>query len=436
MAYKTGFRKSSSSNTGNSSRKNSGSSYRGGKSNNSHSSSRNGGRSRSRGRRSYRGGRRKSSNNTTTINPQKYISKAQPIQENKNEQNFEALQFSDLALHDNLLENLNRKGFTSATEIQTKAIPAIVAGQNVLGISSTGSGKTGAFLIPMVNKILTGNNESLLVVAPTRELAMQIEKEAISLVLGTFIRVTRVIGGESMGRQISQLKRRPHIVIGTPGRINDMAERGVLKLQFFNNIVLDEVDRMLDMGFVHDITKIYNALGQEKQALFFSATIDNRVEKIISSLVSSYESFKINSNTSAKNVNQDVIRYSSRDEKVEKLHVLLIKEEVTKTIVFIETKRYVDKVERELQNRGFKAVAIHGGKTQGKRKSVLRKYRDNHFNVLIATNVAARGLDVDDISHVINFDEPQTYDEYIHRIGRTGRNGRSGTAYTFVQGRR
>lgn len=386
-----------------------------------------GGRSFGGGRRrgGYRGGRQ----NSGPAGYDKYISKA--VQTEKIPYVSEVT-FDSYAFHPALQTNIRNKGYVKPTEVQEKTINLIMDKRDVLGISSTGSGKTAAFLIPMIHKMLQDSSQKLLVIAPTRELAMQIEEEAYSLIRNTPLMVTRVIGGESMGKQASYLRRRPQIVIGTPGRLKDMNERRALNLREYNNIVLDEVDRMLDMGFIDDIQHIIGYLAEEKQSLFFSATIDPRVERIASAMAKDYVSIKLSENTTAENVAQDIIKVTSYSDKIEKLHELLNRDDVTKTLIFIETKHEVDKVDRALQERGFRTAGIHGNKSQQKRKRIIQDYRDNQFQILLATNVVARGLDVKDITHVINFDEPESYDEYIHRIGRTGRNGKSGQAFTFV----
>lgn len=381
------------------------------------------------GGRSNRGGAPRSK-----IDHNKYVSKAKEVKEQDTQiEQVPTGSFGEFGLDSRIKNNLDTKGYTTPTPIQRQTINAIMKGENVLGIASTGTGKTGAFLIPLLNKILTSQNQKLLVVAPTRELAMQIHKEALSIIKGTFIQLALVIGGESIHRQQEMLYRRPHVVIGTPGRIQDMVKRNALKLSVFNNVVVDEVDRMLDMGFIQPIRQIMSQLGTPKQSLFFSATIDRQVENIVHSMAENYTSVKLAVNETASNVDQDIVPFKTPDQKLDKLHEILIMQEVTKILIFADTKRTVDKLEKELRSRGFATGAIHGDKPQNKRKGVITAYRENKFTILLATNVAARGLDISDITHVINYDEPRTYDEYIHRIGRTGRNGKKGKALTFIQ---
>ncbi len=379
-----------------------------------------------------RGGRGQKNNNTPASH---YIAEGSPV-EKKEDKKLDTFRFEELELKSGLLKNIQNKGYQQATEIQDAAIPIILDGHDLLGISATGSGKTAAFLIPMVHKLTTQKTQRLMVIAPTRELAMQIHTELISLIKGSPLRAALIIGGASIGRQIRDLSGRVDIIIGTPGRIKDMYDRKHLHLDLINNIVLDEVDRMLDMGFVDEIRDIFKQIADVRQSLFFSATIEHRITQIVGELVDSHKTIEFGVNEPGKHVTQAVIGFHDTSEKMHKLKELLKQPEVEKSIVFVETKSYVDKVADELSRAGYNVEAIHGGKTQGRRTKAIKLYRDNKVNILVATNVAARGLDVSDITHVINFDEPQNYDEYIHRIGRTGRNGRTGFAYTFIEAHR
>jgi ATP-dependent RNA helicase DeaD len=240
------------------------------------------------------------------------------------------------------------------------------------------------------------------------------------------------IGGVPIGAQLRDLRSSPEIVIGTPGRIKDHLERGTLKLNDVTNVVLDEVDRMLDMGFIVDIKTILAKLPAEKQALFFSATLSPTIERLINDFTDSPVSVMAKTAETSDNVDQSVIRYNASSEKIDKLHELLIAEGVQKALIFGETKRSVERLSNELVSRGFKAEAMHGDKTQGQRQRALSKFREDRVNILVATDVAARGIDVDGITHVVNYDLPQTYDDYTHRIGRAGRAGNKGYAVTFV----
>ena len=235
-----------------------------------------------------------------------------------------------------------------------------------------------------------------------------------------------------MGPQLGQLRAKPQIVIGTPGRIKDHIERQSFDVSKFNMVVLDEVDRMLDMGFLPDVKHILQQLSPERQSYFFSATLDQRVKGLITQFAPKHISVSVKTAPSSENVDQNVVQYGTTSHKIEKLHDILISHQDIKVIVFDETQRNVERLSKELQARGFSATAIHGGKTQGQRKRALDEFKANKAKILVATDVAARGIDVKDITHVINYSLPQTYDDYVHRIGRTGRAGKTGYALTFV----
>lgn len=342
--------------------------------------------------------------------------------------------FADFNLVPQLKQSLGLKGFTTPTPIQDQAIPAGLDGRDIIGIASTGTGKTAAFALPILQRLIMDRQSSALIIAPTRELAEQIEGEFRTLGKGSGLSGTLLIGGTNMGGQLRDLRGNPHIVIGTPGRIKDHLQRGSLKLAGCNLIVLDEVDRMLDMGFIDDVTEILSAASTSRQSFFFSATMDPRVRNLIENFTKDPLMISISASSASENVHQDVVRYQTNADKLDKLHSLLIQTDVTKAIVFDETQRSVERLNKELVSRGFAAESIHGGKTQGQRKRALDKFKQNHATILVATDVAARGLDVADISHVINFSVPKVYDDYIHRIGRAGRAGQTGYALTFIAG--
>lgn len=332
-----------------------------------------------------------------------------------------------------LKQNIQRKGYKNPTKIQDQAIPVILNGKDVLGLASTGSGKTGAFLIPMIDKTIKDHSQKCLIIVPTRELASQIEDEFRDLARDTNIYSTLVIGGTRINSQINKLRRNPEFVIGTPGRLKDLYERKVLDLSKFNNIILDEVDRMLDMGFIPDISFLISKLRDKKQTLFFSATMSREAEKIANTLLSNPIRIQVEKECPLKNVDQDIVRFKGSNEKVNVLMNLLDKDEFSKVLIFSRTKRGTDKLSKRLYEEGFRADSIHGDKSQNKRLAVMRKFKTNQIDVLVATDVAARGLDIPDVSHVINYDEPENYKDYIHRIGRTARAGKKGCALTFVR---
>lgn len=340
-------------------------------------------------------------------------------------------QFSDFAISDQLKKNIASRGYTSPTPIQDQIIPHILEGRDVVGIANTGTGKTAAFLLPLLNKVLTNSNEKVLIITPTRELALQIRDELMAFSQGMRIFSTLVIGGASISRQIDSLRRGQHFVIGTPGRIKDLNQRRKIRFEDFTNIVLDEVDRMLDMGFVHEIREIVKSLPKERQSLFFSATMTPRVQEIMKGFLTNPVSITVKSKDTSTNVTQEIVKMKGR-EKIQVLHDLLITEGFAKVLIFGRTKRGTEKISMELQSRGFKADAIHGNKSQGQRQRALRDFKDDYLQILVATDVISRGLDIENVSHVINFDLPESYEDYVHRIGRTGRADKTGTALTFI----
>ncbi len=385
--------------------------------------SKNRGRTNNRGRSS--GGKRRGE----YINPSRFVQAAKPVAETKYTSSHK---FSDFKVATIIHDNLDTKGYVEPSAIQDQTIPLALEGSDIIGIANTGTGKTAAFAVPVINTLITKPGSKALIVAPTRELAQQIEDECRSIGKGGGFTGALLIGGTSMGPQLRDLRNKPRLVIGTPGRIKDHMERGTLKLDTFNMIVLDEVDRMLDMGFVNDVSTILDSMALIRQSFFFSATMDTRVQNLIGTFSKDPKTVSVKSGDSSENVNQDVVRYAGTHDKMDKLHDILLKQEVDKVIVFDETQRSVEKLSNELVARGFSADAIHGGKSQGQRQRALDKFKASKTKILVATDVAARGIDVADISHVINFSQPQSYQDYVHRIGRAGRAGKIGHALTFV----
>lgn len=363
------------------------------------------------------------------IDPAKFIKAARPVEEIQYQAEN---QFDDFDIHELLKTNLAKKGYETPSPIQDQTIPAALEGCDVIGIANTGTGKTAAFALPVLHQIMSDKNSKALIIAPTRELAQQIEMEMKSIAKGSGLFGVLLIGGTNIGPQLRDLKLRHQLIIGTPGRIKDHIERGSLSLKGFNTVVLDEVDRMLDMGFLPDVTEIMNQLPKDRQSLFFSATMDAKIQMLIERFSNQPVAIKHKTSDTSDNVHQDVVRYISHSEKLDKLHDILIQESVEKIIVFDETQRSVERLSIELISRGFKADSIHGGKNQGQRQRALSRFKKSEVNILVATDVAARGIDVKDITHVINYSVPQTYDDYTHRVGRAGRAGRIGYALTFV----
>ncbi len=362
------------------------------------------------------------------IDPSKFVKVATPSEATQ----YTPLHaFSDFDVNPLIKQNIAAKGFTTPTPIQDKTIPPALAGRDIIGIADTGTGKTAAFAVPILNSMMLGDAR-VLVIAPTRELAQQIEVEFRSIAKGSNLKGAVLIGGAGMGPQLRDLKYNPQIVIGTPGRIKDHLERGTLRLGGFKFVVLDEVDRMLDMGFVNDVRSILQQMSPERQSFFFSATLDPKVNALIDTFSHDPLTVSIKTGDTGENIHQDVVRVSYDGEKLDKLHDLLISGQVHKAIIFDDTQRSVERLSNELVARGFNADAIHGGKTQGARQRSLKKFKDNEVKILVATDVAARGIDVADVSHVINYSQPNSYSDYVHRIGRAGRAGKVGYALTFV----
>ncbi|MEO8863099.1 MAG: DEAD/DEAH box helicase [Candidatus Saccharimonadales bacterium] len=364
------------------------------------------------------------------INPQRFIKEADPLVE---EEYTPVNQFSDFATLDLIKANLAAKGYKRPSPIQDQAIPIGLAGNDIVGIANTGTGKTAAFAVPMLDTLIQNKAARSLIMAPTRELAEQIQDECRSIAKGSGLNGALLIGGSAMGPQLRDLRDNPRIVIGTPGRIKDHLDRGTLKLSQFNIVVLDEVDRMLDMGFIHDMRTILARLNEKRQSFFFSATMDDKVRTLIQEFSENPTHIAVKTGDTSRNVHQDIVRYRGRDQKIDMLHDLLIQDVVCKTLVFDDTQRSVEKLCIELEHRGFKSDAIHGGKSQAQRQRALRRFKDNNIEVLVATDVAARGIDVSDITHVVNYSTPQSYSDYVHRIGRTGRAGNIGYALTFIE---
>lgn len=343
-----------------------------------------------------------------------------------------ANKFSDFDILPELKRNIEAKGYRIPTPVQDKAIPAILEGRDLIGIANTGTGKTAAFLIPLIDQALKDPSKKTLIITPTRELANQIRDEFYGFSRGLNIYSALLIGGSNMYRQINDLRRRPNFVIGTPGRIEDMIRSRYLNLSDFTSIVLDEADHMVDIGFIQNVRFIVSLLPRNRQSLFFSATIDGKVREILLSFVQNPVTVSVKTGETAENVKQEIINMNSHNDKIEVLHEILIQKESEKVLVFGRTKYGVQDIADELVRRGFKADAIHGNRNQNQRIRTLERFKRNEVQILVATDVASRGLDIPNVSHVINYDLPESLDTYIHRIGRTGRADKKGTAITFV----
>ncbi|MBI5887487.1 MAG: DEAD/DEAH box helicase [Deltaproteobacteria bacterium] len=324
-------------------------------------------------------------------------------------------------------------GFEEPTPIQEKSIPVLMSGKDLIGQAQTGTGKTAAFGIPIIEKIdQLARGVQAIILAPTRELAVQAAEEMNKLGKLKRIHSLPVYGGTSIERQISALKKGVHIVVGTPGRVLDHIERGTLALKNVKIVVLDEADEMLDMGFVDDITRILKETPAERQTLLFSATMPEEIIRISKRYMKDPHKVKITADTlTAASINQIV--YELREsEKIEALSRLIDSDDGGRFLVFCHTKKQCDEVASNLKLRGYDADAMHGDFTQAQREAVLKKFKGGRIDVLVATDVAARGLDISDITHVVNYAIPQNPESYVHRIGRTGRAGKAGVAITFV----
>ncbi|MEQ1561344.1 MAG: DEAD/DEAH box helicase [Nitrospira sp.] len=392
-----------------------------------------GGQSRfSSGNRPVRssGGRGRGRGVSKYIDPNKFINKAvvtETVEHFVPEHNF-----ADFAIDERLKENIITKGYVTPSPIQDRAIPHVLKGQDVVGIANTGTGKTAAFLLPLIHKVLSQPKENILVVVPTRELAIQIQDELKGFIQGMKLYSVVCVGGAPIGSQIRQLRYRNEFVIGTPGRIKDLLERKCLDLKHFKTVVLDEADRMLDMGFINDMRFMMALMPKDRHTLFFSATWSPEIEGLVKEFLKEPVMISVKTQDTSKNVDQDVVRIGRGENKLDVLHSMLIQPDFNKVLIFGRTKHGVEKLTNILIERGIKAESIHGDKNQTGRQRALNNFKKDHAQVLVATDVAARGLDISGVSHVINFDIPATYEDYVHRIGRTGRAGKKGKAYTFL----
>jgi len=364
------------------------------------------------------------------IDPAKFINKA--IAGEGDEHFTPEHKFQDFKINQRLITAITVKGYKAPTPIQDKIIPHIIEGSDVVGIADTGTGKTAAFLIPLINKVLLNPREQILIVVPTHELAIQTDQEFKFFARGMKIFSVCCVGGAGIGRQISELRYNHNLIIGTPGRLKDLIGRKMISLSKFKTIVLDEADRMLDMGFINDMRFIMDGMPKERQVLFFSATLSNEIERIIKDFLRNWIMISIKTRDTSKNVEQNIVRIERGKTKLDVLNNLLSQAEFNKVLIFGKTKHGVERLSKTLSSNGFKVESIHGNKNNSQRQRALGMFKDNLIQVLVATDVAARGLDIADVSHVINYDIPATYNDYIHRIGRTGRWNKRGMALTFI----
>ena len=378
-------------------------------------------RRRSRGRRSPR--------KMPTFDPSQFINK-NPV-EMKQEVYQPKHTFGDFGIDERIVKIVHDAKITIPSPIQDQAIPEVMKGHDVVGLAETGTGKTAAFLLPIIHKTIKNPAGQTLILAPTRELAIQINQELRKLSHGMYIFSVTCVGGMNINPQIRTLKRKNHFIIATPGRVLDLMNRGHLKTDKINTVILDEADRMLDMGFIHDMRKILGNTPDTRQTLFFSATMNKAAESLVGEFLKKPATISVKKTDTAKSIEQDVVMFNHSD-KFKTLTDLLNKDEFSRVIVFGAMKHSVEKLSKELTRAGIRAESIHGNKSHSQRQRALKNFKDARAKVLVATDVAARGIHVDDVSHVINYDLPQTFDDYVHRIGRTGRGTKRGKALTFI----
>lgn len=340
--------------------------------------------------------------------------------------------FEELGISPKTIEALTKMGFETPTPIQEQSIPLLLAGMDVLGQAQTGSGKTGAFGIPTVERVANRPGTQALVLAPTRELAVQVADQLKLIGRTNQVKVATIYGGSSIDRQIKQLKTRPQIVVGTPGRVIDHLNRKTLKVEDIHTLILDEADEMLNMGFIDDVRLIMSKLPSPRQTFLFSATMPKAIQDLVHEFMSNPKIVKTMRDASSNPQIDECVTIARENEKLKVFTNFLDVQKPELAIVFGRTKRRVDELTSALIAKGYSAEGLHGDITQAKRLEVLRKFKNNALDILVATDVAARGLDVSGVSHVYNFDMPQDVESYTHRIGRTGRAGAKGMALTFV----
>lgn len=343
------------------------------------------------------------------------------------------MKFTELNLKPEILKAIRRAGFEEATPIQEKTIPLVLEGKDVIGQAQTGTGKTAAFGLPVLQTIDPKEKSiQALIIEPTRELAIQTQEELFRLGRDEKAKVQVVYGGADIRRQIRSLKQAPAILVGTPGRLLDHLKRGTIDLSNVKTIVLDEADEMLDMGFIQDIESILKYAANDHQTLLFSATMPKPIMRISEKFMKNPEVVQIKSKELTANLIDQYFVRTKENEKFDILCRLIDVQNPELAVVFGRTKRRVDELTRGLQARGYNAAGIHGDLSQGRRMNVLKRFKNGKLDILVATDVAARGLDISGVSHVYNYDIPQDPDSYVHRIGRTGRAGKNGISVTFV----
>jgi ATP-dependent RNA helicase RhlE len=364
-----------------------------------------------------------------TFDPTKFIN-TNPV-EVKEEKYVPKHSFADFAIDGRLKKTLSLLKLVTPTPIQDQAIPLVLEGRDVVGLAETGTGKTAAFLLPLIERKKKDPRAITLILTPTRELAIQVDAEFKKLSHGFRFFSTVCVGGVNIGGQIRQLRRQNQFIIGTPGRVKDLIDRGMIETHKIDSVVLDEADRMLDMGFIHDMRTILGELSDDRHTLFFSATMDDKTQALVHDFMNDPVTISVKKKAVTDSIKQDVVLYPHHD-KYDTLVSLLNQSVFTRVIIFGAMKHSVEKLGQELNRSGITAESIHGNKNHSQRQRSLTRFKSGQVRVLVATDVAARGIHVDDVSHVINYDLPNTFEDYVHRIGRTGRGNNRGMALTFV----
>lgn len=379
------------------------------------------------------GGRSRGGRKMPSFNPSQFIN-TNPVSV-KEEVYTPKNTFDTFGLNEKLVETVKKLNLVKPTPIQDQIIPEILKGHDVIGLAETGTGKTAAFLLPLIERTINDRGRQTLILAPTRELAIQIKDELFKLSYGLELYSTVCVGGMNIRPQIKSLYRTNHFIIGTPGRVLDLMKRKHINPGRFTTVVLDEADRMLDMGFINDMRTILSKTPEDRETLFFSATMGPDTKKLVHDFLRNPVTVSVKKKDVTNSISQDVVSFGHHD-KFETLLDLLSDKEFKKVIIFGSMKHSVAELARELSKHDVHAESIHGNKSHSQRQRALTRFKKGDVRVLVATDVAARGIHVDDVSHVINYDLPTTFDDYVHRIGRTGRGDKKGKALTFVQKRR
>ena len=345
------------------------------------------------------------------------------------------MKFSDLELDDSILKALKEKGYDTPTPVQQKSIPIVLQQKDLLGVAQTGTGKTAAFAIPIIQLLARSNKKGIkgLIVTPTRELAIQIEDNIAFYAKYMNVKHTVIFGGVKQHEQVRKLKKGVDILVATPGRLLDLMDQGYISLNMIDIFVLDEADRMLDMGFINDIKKLLKVLPKKRQSLFFSATMPGNIQKLSREILHKPQKVEVTPESTTAETVQQVVYFTNRTDKRKLLLHLLKNQELDQVLIFERTKRGADRLSRDLSKKNIRAIAIHGDKAQNQRQRALNDFKKGKLRVLVATDIAARGIDIDKLNYVVNFDVPNIPETYVHRIGRVGRAGETGIAISLCE---